>query len=158
MQNNVQVEKWSEVRSFENYQVSNLGRIRNRKTGNIRKLCPDTSGLLSVVLSKGKIRRTFQVHKLVALAFCHNPNNYQELKFKDCNKENVFSWNLEWCSGGQVQRELRGSKHTLVSPDGELVEMVGLRAFCREHNLPLKYMSPLCNGKIDQYKGWRLHD
>jgi hypothetical protein len=32
-------EKWKDIEDFENYEVSNLGKVRNSKTGRILKTC-----------------------------------------------------------------------------------------------------------------------
>ena len=41
------------------------------------------------------------IHRLVAMAFCDNPNGYKEVNHIDGNKENNCASNLEWCSRGQ---------------------------------------------------------
>jgi hypothetical protein len=38
------------------------------------------------------------VHRLVGLTFLENPNNYDEINHKDCDKLNNNLSNLEWCS------------------------------------------------------------
>jgi hypothetical protein len=69
-------EIWKEVKGFEDYKVSNLGRVMSLKYGRdtIRKLSPDGGGYLNCNLSiKGK-QKTFHTHKLVAMAFLkHKP-------------------------------------------------------------------------------------
>lgn len=49
------------------------------------------------VFSNGK-RNTRDVHKLVALCYIPNPNNYSEINHKDCNRLNNHISNLEWCT------------------------------------------------------------
>jgi hypothetical protein len=41
------------------------------------------------------------VHRLIALCFVENPNNYKFINHKDCNKSNNVYTNLEWCTGQQ---------------------------------------------------------
>ena len=38
------------------------------------------------------------VHRLLALTYIPNPNNYQCVNHKDCNRENNNLNNLEWCT------------------------------------------------------------
>lgn len=45
----------------------------------------------------GKCKK-IAIHRLVALTFIPNPNNYKEVNHKDGNKSNNHFSNLEWCS------------------------------------------------------------
>lgn len=92
------IEKNGKLFDFTNkYEISNLGRVRNCKRGNI--LTPNKSrGYLNVRLCKdGKMER-FYVHRLVATAFIDNPNNLLEVNHKDFDKTNNTIENLEWIS------------------------------------------------------------
>ena len=89
------------------YQVSNLGRVRSldRINSNGRKLKgkimerkPNKDGYMKVGLSKNGKVKTFQVHRLVAIAFIPNPNNYPVVNHRDENPSNCNVDNLEWCT------------------------------------------------------------
>ena len=65
---------------YDNYQVSNLGRLMSlnyRNTGRAELLKPgkDTKGYFFVVLYKNKETKHFKVHRLVAETFLLNPEN-----------------------------------------------------------------------------------
>ena len=65
---------------YENYQVSNLGRVMNlnyRGTGKAKlaELSDNDKGYLQVGLSKNRKYKTCRVHRLVAEAFLPNPYN-----------------------------------------------------------------------------------
>ena len=63
------------------------------------------------------------IHRLVALAFVPNPNNYYFVHFKDGNKHNRHYTNLEWVSSPkrnttsvQMERMLRnGYRNVTIS-------------------------------------------
>ena len=65
---------------YDDYQVSNLGRIlslnyRNTGKPGLRKPVEDTDGYFTVQLSKNGERKTCSVHRLVAETFLPNPEN-----------------------------------------------------------------------------------
>ena len=90
-------EKWKEIKDYDGeYYVSNFGRVRNKT----RLLNPykTQKGYRGVRLTKNNVVKNYLVHRLVAMAFIDNPNNYPTINHKDENKENNRIDNLEWCS------------------------------------------------------------
>lgn len=79
-------------------EVSNTGRIRNKRNNHIYKSHPNTNGYLTVNISLGSRnhKKTFLVHKAVAETFIPNPENKPQVNHKDLNKINNNSLNLEW--------------------------------------------------------------
>lgn len=94
------IEEWKDIEGYSNYQVSNFGRVKSLKFGKekILKLCKNKKGYLNVGLLKNGIRKTFTVHKLVALAFISNPNNLPQVNHKNEIKTDNRIENLEWVS------------------------------------------------------------
>lgn len=106
-------EIWKDIVGYEGlYQVSNLGRVRN-KYMHILRPRPDKNGYLRVNL----LKRFYSVHRLVANTFISNPNNYTEINHKDENKSNNSVGNLEWCSR-QYNMHCYWSKKALLVFDG----------------------------------------
>lgn len=95
----------SEIKGMEqygNYEVSNLGNVKSlkyRRTSKPKLLKPlvNTQGYLLVKLYSNGNQKHFCVHRLVALAFISNPNDYPEVNHIDENKQNNNVTNLEWC-------------------------------------------------------------
>ena len=73
------------------------GRLDNRKGKQLRPSV-DKYGYERVVLTKDGIRKTYSVHKLVALAFIPNPENKTTINHIDGNKRNNNVSNLEWAT------------------------------------------------------------
>lgn len=104
------VEVWRPVKGYEDYyEVSNLGIVRSydrmvrckigmrcmkgkvlkqRIWGNYKSVC----------LVVGQVEERLYVHRIVAEAFIHNPDNLPQVNHKDENKLNNRADNLEWCT------------------------------------------------------------
>jgi hypothetical protein len=90
------------------YEVSNLGNVRSVDRlvkcengvrsikGTIKKL-QVREGYPMVSFSRSQIMKSFNVHRLVAIAFIPNPKNYPIVNHIDGNKWNNSVSNLEWC-------------------------------------------------------------
>ena len=103
-------EVWKDVKGFEEYlMVSNLGRVLRKerivKTSTGERKLPesmasqsaDKNGYLLTSLSYNGKRKTFKVHRLVAIAFCDGYSELRnEVNHKDGNKSNNVYSNLEW--------------------------------------------------------------
>lgn len=89
---------WKGIVGFGNYEVSNYGDIRNITTGHFRKLVLTRKGYHTVDFSVGKKHYNFKVHRLVALHFISNPNNYPQVNHKNGIKSDNYIDNLEWCT------------------------------------------------------------
>ena len=70
------MEEYKLIVDYPNYEVSNIGNVRNKTTGRILKATLIlNNGYLKVGLSKKKVRKTIDVHKLVSNAFLNNPDD-----------------------------------------------------------------------------------
>lgn len=102
-------EIWKDVVGYEGlYEVSNLGRVRSLDRvliyksgkhkphkGRIMRLTLTSKGYPSVDLCKDGQVKKMLVHRLVAIAFLSNPNNYNVVNHKDETPSNNFADNLE---------------------------------------------------------------
>jgi hypothetical protein len=86
------MEKWIDIKGFEQYQVSDLGRVKRTKI-----LKPRMSGGGYYVVSlcvDGKAKNHY-IHQLVAKSFLDKPNGFV-VNHKDGVKANNQLSNLEW--------------------------------------------------------------
>ena len=98
------------IKDYEDtYAVSNLGRVKNIKTGRILKQCKNNGGYMLVDLWKNGKQRTHLVHRLVLTNFKANPRNCSDVNHIDENKENNSLNNLEWTTH---QANINHGSHT----------------------------------------------
>jgi len=83
---------WKVCYTDDRYEISDLGEVRNKETGKLRKLQMGTNGYLQVALC-GKLER---VHRLVLEAF-YGPSKLI-CNHKDGDKHNNNLSNLEYCT------------------------------------------------------------
>ena len=97
-------EIWKDVKDFPNYQVSNLGNVRNKKTGRPmhQKLGRDGHYMSEFLTNKGR-ENTQRVHRLVAEAFLGEHPGLV-VNHIDGNKLNNNVDNLEWCTAAENNR------------------------------------------------------
>lgn len=89
---------WKDIEKYDNYEISNYGVIRIKKSKKILKYQIDKDGYYVVNLYKNSKFKHFRVSRLVAQTFISNPNNLPVVNHKDENKQNNCVDNLEWCT------------------------------------------------------------
>jgi hypothetical protein len=96
----VDMEEWKQLPNYNNYEVSNLGQVRNNKTKRILKHA-NNGGYLQVGLSCYGVTKSFSVHQLVGLCFIENQNNRKQINHIDKDRTNNNITNLEWCTAAE---------------------------------------------------------
>jgi len=97
-------EEYKPIQDFENYEVSNLGNVKNKKTGRILKPNVGNDGYNKLSLMKDKKRCGKKLHRLIAEAFIPNPENKQFVDHIDNNRLNNNINNLRWATNQENQR------------------------------------------------------
>lgn len=185
-------EIWKDIDGYEGlYQISNLGNVKSLNycgRGYAKNLTPkcNNSGRLWVELAHNKNRKPMLIHRLVAMAFIPNPNNYPQINHMDENPKNNRVDNLEWCTcsyniqysakrhPGRKRRSAPRTKPIArrsgvpykhkqevfqFSKAGEKIRSYpNLLAVCAENNWPQSHLLECCTGKRKTAYGyiWRF--
>lgn len=109
------MEEFRDLQGFDNYQISNLGRIYSKKKRTclkVKKL--GNSGYYQVRLSKDGKYIYKNLHRILAETFIPNPNNYRTVNHINGNKLDNRISNLEWTDDCTQQHQacLLGLKPT----------------------------------------------
>jgi hypothetical protein len=106
-------ERWKQIRIWYipfPYNISNYGRIENRRTFNLVKLQNNSNGYLKVTLCGHQ----FLVHRLVLDAFIGSCPEGCEVNHIDSDKKNNVVSNLEWISHKENVRKARSQNANVV--------------------------------------------
>jgi hypothetical protein len=116
-----------DIKGYEGiYQISRDGKVFSLKNDLEFKLSIGTTGYYRVNLNNKDRGKTHKVHRLVALHFIPNPNNYKCVNHLDGNKLNNDMSNLEWCSHKRNNNHARelGLNPILRGLDSPLIKSV----------------------------------
>ena len=115
------MELWKQIPFAHLYEVSTLGRIRNintkiiKKSPNIEKLKKNQTRvrytLKTTIKTNKNGNKNFYLHRIIALTFLENPNNYSDVNHKDGNPYNNVLSNLEWCSRKENMKQFNSQKN-----------------------------------------------
>ena len=100
------MELWKNIDIATNYEVSNLGNIRNIKSGQILNPGISGNGYKQVSLKMndtGKFKKQY-VHRLVAQYWLDNPENKREVNHKNLDRTDNRDENLEWLTSSENQK------------------------------------------------------
>jgi len=92
------MKEWRKIEGYDNYSISNLGRVRNNNNNNNNKLLKShiKDGYFAVILSRYNKQKRHFIHRLIGTAFITNPNNLPFINHKNQKRNDNRIENLEW--------------------------------------------------------------
>lgn len=86
------------IKGFEKYLIYPDGKMWSLSKKCFMRPSLTLDGYPHSHLTTATGRRSITFHRLIAIAFVPNPNNYKEVNHIDGNKQNNHYTNLEWCT------------------------------------------------------------
>jgi len=109
------IEEWREIDGFNGrYQVSNLGRVRNKNIIMKAFMGFGSGGeyFRIALVHPENGQKKHPVHRLVAKAFIPNPDNKPFINHKNCIRNDNRVSNLEWCTQSEnVQHAVKAGRY-----------------------------------------------
>jgi len=93
------METWKQIPSYEGlYAISDCGNVKSIRKNRCLKPTVDAKGYLYVSLCKSGEEIKYKIHRLVALSFIENPNNYDQVDHINRIKDDNSIKNLRWAN------------------------------------------------------------
>lgn len=158
-------EEWTDIKDYEDtYQVSSLGRVRNKNTHRILTHGLNKNGYHRVNLYNESGMKSKFVHRLVAEAFIPNTDNKPEVNHIDEDKNNNSVDNLNWMTrsenvnyGTRNERVSTIQSIPIIATDiktGESREFYGTNECARQLSLDSGNICKVLKGRLTQFKGY----
>ena len=160
-----EVETFVKIEGFDNYEVSNLGKVRNIKTGIVLKPRLHRNGYLMHQLCENNKRKFLYLHRIIATAFIDNPEEKPCVNHIDENKLNNDLSNLEWCTvrenlvhGTRMKRIAEKNFKKVIQldlNDNVLNVFESIKQAGQETGVFATSISACCNGRIKSSGGFK---
>ena len=160
-----EVETFVKIEGFENYEVSNLGKVRNIKSGRTLKPKLTHNGYLVHGLCENNKRKNLYLHRIIATAFIDNPRKKPQVNHIDENKLNNDLSNLEWCTarenlihGTRTKRAAEKYSKKVIQldlNDNVLNEFESMTQAEQETGVSRRSIGRCCNGKLKSSRGFK---
>ena len=166
---------WKSIKGYEGiYEISNLGRVKSlerldtmgrRIEERIMKCQLNKDGYLNITLSNKGCKKTYLLHRLVAMHFVDNPNGYNEINHIDTDPSNPVASNLEWCTrkynvnyADAKEKMIRANQKKVIQLDlaNRYVKTHdSIKGAAKEVKIPDSNISACCKGKRPTAGGYK---
>lgn len=154
--------EWRPVLTHEDdYEVSNNGDLRNKKTGLIQAKNLIGAGYVKADLHRGGTRTQTSVHRLVAQAFLRPGRHGEQVNHINGVKTDNRVENLEWVSKSENEMHSRCHLGNLCKPviatcleTGESLEFASMDMAAKHTGVYRSGVGKCVRGEIRSAKGW----
>ena len=159
---------FKKIPGFDGYYINTEGQIYSEFQGKIMNTFNRGGKYISVTLQQGKTAKIYLIHRLIAITFLPNPNNYPEIDHIDGNPENNRVDNLRWVTKKQNQNNpisaqrrktaiinLQGIKVVALLNGKEIAEFESISEAARKMNVHATNISKVLSGKMFQTGGYQ---
>jgi hypothetical protein len=159
------MEKYIIINEFDNYGISNLGNIKNIKNGKFLTPFLNKNGYLTYTFCQNGVKKTFRIHRLVALYFIPNPNNLPYVNHMDGDKTNNRVENLEWCTAKENDNHarktgLKNQEKPIIAENIETKEIITFKSVTEAGailGINKGTISKVLKGKRNQTHGYKFY-
>lgn len=168
-------EIWKPIEGYKGiYEISNLGRVKSlarldvigRKIGErIMKCQLNKDGYLNITLKNEDGKKTYLLHRLVAIHFVENPYGYDEINHIDVDPSNPKASNLEWCTrkynvnyADAIEKTIKANQKKVIqlSKDNVYIKThESIKGAAKEVQIPDSNITACCKGKRPTAGGFK---
>ena len=168
MSSEIIIEEWRKIEGYNNYEVSNLGRVRRDKANNGKTIFTgtlETDGYIRVGLSKDGKCRKYKMHRLVAFAFIPNPDTINKIEVNHLGEKNdnrvcMLEWVTPQENSIHGSKKNSGTNHKLainkIDPEtNEVIKLYKTLNEIKDDGFTMNKIILCINGKNKTHLGFR---
>lgn len=120
-------EEFKQIEGFEDYEISNCGRVWSKRSNKFLKLNITNTGYCKIALCKNKKIRQYGVHRLVAFHFIYNPNEHKIIDHINRIRTDNHASNLRWTTH---KINNNNNSHVINRKGNIYIQKTGNKRFC----------------------------